>query len=127
VAAPVFLPFMESSQNYQVGYCLSNCEAEHRKTNVEIIFGWIIWERRSQSFIEAEFHSIVRRNDQLQDITPRKDGEALVLFVPDMVRTANRQNDCTWDTWTNHKKLGSVLEPSRKILIQDAQTNIWAA
>jgi|CXWL01.1.fsa_nt_gi hypothetical protein len=122
---PVLLPFIAASPDYCIGYCLSNCEAECRRTNAGIVFGWVVWESRAQSFIEAEFHSVVRREGQLQDITPRRDGEKLVLFAPDLVRVAVRRDDHTWDTWTNHKKQGAFLEPTRQILIQDLNSNVW--
>jgi hypothetical protein len=122
---PVLLPFVAASSDYRIGYCLSNCEAECRRTNADIVFGWVVWKLRAQSFIEAEFHSVVRRGVQLQDITPRRDGEKLVLFAPDLARVAIRRDDHTWDTWTNHKKEGAFLEPTRQILIQDPNSNVW--
>lgn len=127
VGLPVYIPCVVASPEYRVGYCLSNCEAEHRRTKTEIVFGWVIWELRAQSFIEAEFHALVRHNGELQDVTPRKDGEKLVLFLPDLVRVAVRKDNHTWDTWSNHKKRGASLEPTRQILIQDPQPNVWPA
>ena len=122
---PVLLPFVAASPDYRIGYCLSNCEAECKRANTDIVFGWVVWESCAQSFIEAEFHSVVRRGEQFQDITPRRDGEEFVLFAPDLVRVAVRRDDYTWGTWTNHKQQGAFLEPTRPILIQDPNSNVW--
>jgi hypothetical protein len=124
VGKPSFLPFVPVSPDYRNGYCLANCEAESKRTNAEIVFGWVVWELRSQSFMEAEFHAVVRRSNQLADITPRRDEEKLVLFVPDLKRIAVRHDSYTWDTWTNHKKHGAHFEPTRQIYIQDPNPNV---
>lgn len=126
VGTATWLPFSFVSSDYQAAYCLSNCEAEHRRTGATIVFGWLIWEIRTQSFIEAEFHAVVKRGGVLEDITPRNDAEKLVMFVPDFARRAVRRDDRTWDTWANHKKQGSALEPTRPILLQDFASNVLA-
>jgi hypothetical protein len=123
---PVVLPFIATSPDYRPGYCLSNCEAEAKRASVVIMFGWVLWELRSKSFIEAEFHAVIRRGNELQDITPRVDGERLVLFVPDRARRATRRDEHTWDTWANHKKIGGAVEATRPILLQDPTSNVWA-
>jgi hypothetical protein len=52
------------------------------------VAGWVIWQAKSASFVEAEFHSVWRApKGSLVDVTPRKDGEQYVLFVPDPLRT----------------------------------------
>ncbi len=123
---PLFLPFTATSSDYLTGYCQSNCEAEHRRTGADIVFGWMIWEAVAASFIEAEFHSVVRWRRHLKDITPRRDGEKLILFVPDAERHASRLDERTWLTWSNHKLTGSHLEPTRQIRLQDPSgSNIW--
>ena len=125
IGTPADLPFLARSDDYLPSYCLSNCEAECRRTQVEIVFGWVIWEFRKNSFIEAEFHSVVRQNGILHDITPRKDGEERVLFVPDLTRVAFRENERTWRTWTNHKKQGATYAPTVQITLEDAKSNVW--
>lgn len=123
-ATPLWLPFSFASHDYRVGYCLSNCEAEHRRTSAQILFGWLIWQVRGQSFMEAEFHAVVKRGHSIEDITPRADGERLVMFVPDLLRVAVRMDDRTWKTWSNHKKLGGVLESTRPLLLRDTAPNL---
>jgi hypothetical protein len=107
---PVFLSFTPVSADYIAGQCHSNCEAEHRRTGAEIVFGWTIWQVGDTPFIEAEFHSVVRRGRHLKDITPRRDGEKLILFAPDTERIAVRIDERTWDTWSNHIQRGSDIE-----------------
>jgi hypothetical protein len=124
---PVFLPFTPTSPDYRTGYCQSNCEAEHKRTGAEIVFGWMIWENPDTAFIEAEFHSVMRHGRHLKDITPRKDGEKLILFAPDTERIAVRIDERTWHTWSNHKAQGENLEPTSGIYLQDPSgSNVWA-
>jgi hypothetical protein len=126
VGTPQFLRFSLVSSDCQIGCCLSTSDAEDRISNVEIIFDWPMWELRLQSFIDAEFYAVVRRNGQIQDITPRRDGEMFVLFVPDSHRVAIRQDEHTWSSWTNHKKRGAIYEATRPIDIYDTNSNGWA-
>lgn len=52
------------------------------------VAGWVIWQAKAASFVEAEFHSVwCDAEGNLVDVTPRKDGERYVLFVPDFQRT----------------------------------------
>lgn len=122
----MYLPYTETSADYRIGYCMSNCEAENRRTGAHIVFGWVIWELRCVSFVEAEFHAVVRRGCTLYDITPRKDQEKRILFVPDNKRVAVRHDEHTWDTWSNHKKQGNSFELTQRILIEDPNPNVWA-
>jgi hypothetical protein len=92
---PVFLRFTPASTDYVAGQCHSNCEAEHKRTGAEIVFGWMIWESPGVEFIEAECHSVVRRGRHLKDITPRRDAEKLILFAPDTARVAVRIDERT--------------------------------
>jgi hypothetical protein len=126
VGNPVFLPFTETSTDYRAGYCHSNCEAEHRRLGVPVVFGWMIWEVENAPFMEAEFHCVIRRGRHLKDITPRRDGEILILFVPDNQRVAVRFDDRTWETWSNQKLSLSSLGPTQKILLRDPSgSNVW--
>lgn len=121
---PVWLPFAFTSADYKARYCLSNCEAESRRTGAKIVFGWMIWEVRSQDFMEAEFHSVIKRGGRLWDVTPRLDGEETILFVPDLNRKAERIDERTWRTWTNFKRIGGHVEATRPFDLQDADPNV---
>ncbi len=123
--SPVFLLYTAVHADYQPGYCLNNCEAESLRSGDAIVFGWLIWENRSQSFIEAEFHAVIQHGDELLDITPRRDGERSVLFVPDNIRRAHRMDARTWTTWSNHKSLhGAICEATRLIDIEDLNASV---
>jgi hypothetical protein len=124
---PVFLPYTHLSHDYRPGYCLPNCEAQNRRSGDAIAFGWVIWEDRACGFIEAEFHAVIKRRGELLDITPRRDGEQMVLYVADRNRTAERIDNRTWRTWENHKSLhGKVFHPTASIEIRDLVDNVLA-
>jgi hypothetical protein len=122
----VFLPFIPASTDYTVAQCHANCEAEQRRTGAMIVCGWMIWEIKRASFIEAEFHAVVRRDGNLIDITPRRDKEKLILFAPDSERIAVRINERSWQTWSNHVQHGINVQPTRVILTLDPNgSNVW--
>lgn len=122
---PEFLPFTEASPEYRPGYCLSNCHTEQERTGRNIVYGWLIWEHRRSRFIEAEFHAVVEQGGELLDITPRRDGERLVLFVRDPLRTAEKVGQSVWSTWTNIKSRHErLIERTRPIEIQDTQASL---
>jgi DNA-directed RNA polymerase subunit E'/Rpb7 len=108
---PRFLEFSRTAPEYHAKYCLDNCEAEQIKTGSEIVYGWVIWQDKKHSFIEAEFHAVFKKDSKLIDITPRVDGEKKVLFVEDSKRVPERIDNRTWRIWTNIKSQnGSIYE-----------------
>ena len=112
-----FLEFVESAPEYHAKYCLDNCEAERHRTGCEIVYGWMIWQDKKCGFIEAEFHSTVRKDGNLVDITPRVDGEKKVLFVEDATRVPERVDCKTWKSWTNIKSSdGRIYENCKTCL-----------
>ena len=121
---PVYLPFTFAAPDYEENRCLNNCEAEHKRTGAQIVFGWIVWELPSASFIECVFHAVVQRDGQLIDITPRQDNEERILFVPDAVRVARRETIRSWETWSSHKRRRRLIEPTEMIVIENPQDNI---
>lgn len=79
------------------------------------------------SFVEAEFHAVMKRRGALHDITPRNDGEKIVLFVPDPTRVAVRVDEHTWKTWGNHKSAdGHIVEAAAPIEILDLVSDVHA-
>jgi len=123
---PVFLSFTHISDKYLNKYCHSNCEAEYIINKHPIVFGWIVWEDKHKKFIESEFHAVIKINNSLTDITPRKDGEEYVLFVPDKEKKATRINKRTWETWTNFKSInGIICEKSVKKKLRNLFSNKW--
>jgi hypothetical protein len=120
--SPILIPYTRTCADYRAGYCLSNCEAETRCTGSPTVFGWIIWEDRANAFIEAEFHAVIRRRAGFVDITPRKDGETVILFAADSARSALRVDARTWTTWRNHKSInGIVFEPTHLLDIEETK------
>jgi len=117
-AHPVFLKFTPRSDKYLPSFCLNNCEHESEKTGAKIIYGWIIWQDKKANFIEAEFHSVIRENKKLVDITPRHDNEDMIMFVPDKHRKAVRVAEDTWDTWSSIKYFQGILEQTKPILVK---------
>jgi hypothetical protein len=81
---PAFLPFTQVDRRYIAGQCHANVLHRVRGHGGKRVNGWMIWE--SVIMDDAEFHSVWQSPDgTLIDITPRKDKEKLVLFLPDPV------------------------------------------
>ena len=114
---PRFLKFTNISEAYKSSFCFNNCELESKQSGAKTVFGWTIWEDKKHSFLEAEFHAVLFKNNTLIDITPRIDNEPKILFIPDSERMAVRHDKNTWDTWTPFKAVrGHLVEISRPIL-----------
>jgi hypothetical protein len=76
------LPLFETGFGYIAGACHMNVAHRVKYHGGIRIPGWIVWE--CQQFIDLEFHSVWLGTDgKLHDITPRKDGETEILFLPD--------------------------------------------
>jgi len=77
----VFLPFSRLG-HYRVQQCHANVFHRVRTYGGERVNGWSIWE--NSHYAEAMFHCVWQTmQGQLLDITPRLNGEATILFVPD--------------------------------------------
>jgi hypothetical protein len=112
------LKFQKFSDNYLTKHCQSNCESEHILHGTPIVFGWVIWEDanyiiddKKYHVIDAEFHAVLKINNEFVDITPRKDGEVFIMFVPDPIKTATRINSNTWRSWSNFTSInGDIIQ-----------------
>ena len=124
-SSPIYLEFTFIDDKYLPKYCLSNCECESKKNKGQIVYGWTIWEDKKNRFIEAEFHSVIKRNSKLIDITPRVDGEEKILFAQDETRVAKREDDFTWCTWSNQKLYNGKITETIAIKLQDVKSNVW--
>lgn len=70
-----------------VNECFPNVAAKITRAGGHMLCGWQIWEW-PHVMVEAEFHAVwVSPEGQVIDITPKPQGEATVLFVPDARRT----------------------------------------
>ena len=64
--------------------CFPNVSGYVKTHGGSIQYGWTVWEKQ-YLYLEAEFHACVRDGDRLFDVTPKRDGEQTVLFLPDPV------------------------------------------
>lgn len=120
----IFLDFTLRDESYRATYCFNNCEQEASKTNCEIIYGWMIWEDTKKSFIEAEYHSVIKENGELLDISPRQSGEKKVLFIEDPVRISGRKCSNIWHSRTNLKMInGFTVDESNECEIVELDEN----
>ena len=102
---PVFLEHFPV-QGYISGDCYGNVEKHIEKNGGKVQYGWIIWED-PKIFLEAEFHSVwVNDKDEYFDVTPKKDGEKRILFLPD----------------SQKKFTGELVDNIRKVLIDTPET-----
>ncbi|WP_336845325.1 hypothetical protein, partial [Providencia rettgeri] len=65
-----------------------------------------------KGFIEAEFHVVVKKDDQYLDVTPRYNHEEKILFVEDNIRNSGRmeEHSDSWYSWTNIKIIDDYVE-----------------
>lgn len=63
--------------------CYANVAARVEAEGGSAVYGWQLWEW-PHVLVEAEFHAVWRSpSGEFQDVTPRHDDEAEILFVPD--------------------------------------------
>jgi len=91
-AKQVYLPFTSVDERYIHGNCFTNVWHCILNRGGVSVCGWIIWEVRNPKLMgyrfDAEHHSIWQNPEgDLVDITPRVDGERLILFLPDPQRS----------------------------------------
>jgi hypothetical protein len=105
---PIFV-LVEPKHGVRSNYCLTDVPLFVKKNGGRTQFGWIVWEER-QVLLEAEFHACwVNPENRIIDITPKKDNEKSVLFLPDSQR------------FYEHKLVPNM----RKALIDNEFTRLW--
>lgn len=83
---PVYLT-VQPEADALVNECFPNVAAKISRAGGRMLCGWQIWEW-PYVMVEAEFHAVwVSPEGDLVDVTPKPDGEAAILFVPDTSRT----------------------------------------
>lgn len=97
---PVYLPFTLLDERYRSGFCFDNCAHAAKAGLGAIVFGWVIWDAAKFRFTEGEFHAVLSTGSALLDITPRKDGEDKILFIPDPARVATFKG-IGWEGYSN--------------------------
>jgi hypothetical protein len=79
---PLFVEVANEQGNKQDD-CFENVRLWVEKKGGRIQYGWTIWEN-PQILVEGEFHAVWETPEgRLLDITPKRDGEAKILFLPD--------------------------------------------
>src|SRR4030042_5246672 len=105
---PVFVP-VEPRHDVRFNYCLTDVLLFVQKNGGTTQFGWLIWEN-PQVFLEAEFHACwVNPEKKIIDITPKRDNEKRVLFLPHSKRVYE------------HK----LVPNRRKALVDNDFTRLW--
>ncbi|NNG59795.1 zinc chelation protein SecC [Sphingomonas paucimobilis] len=78
----VYVPYEERAGARQSS-CFSNVQTAVAEDGGSAVHGWMLWELPG-AFIEAEHHALWLKPDgSLVDITPKADGEQVILFVED--------------------------------------------
>ena len=71
----------------EVDNCHFNCWVAWQSVGGDIQHGWILSQDFLNKFSEAIFHSVLKLpSGEFSDITPRKDSEKRLLFIPDHQR-----------------------------------------
>lgn len=66
--------------------CFYNVQSQVEARGGRIAYGWAIWVW-PRVFVEAEHHAVWEIHGKMIDVTPRRDGEEKILFLPDPMRT----------------------------------------
>jgi hypothetical protein len=89
---PLFLPFKAADPRYLSGNCHLNVAHMVRQHGGTVQCGWMIWS--SPMLVDAEFHAVWKSpTGKFCDVTPRVDGEEMVLFLPDHSRRLSTIDD----------------------------------
>lgn len=97
----VFLPYTD--MNMHAGNCHKNVDKIVAQHGGNPVFGWIIWS--NHDLFDAEFHCVWQdESGTLHDVTPRRDGEKEILFLPDPSRKFDWENFLTFsNVCFNHR------------------------
>jgi hypothetical protein len=87
---PVFVP-VQPAPHSALEECYRNVFTQVQERGGARQTGWCIWEHPGL-FVEGVFHAIwLSPEGNLVDITPHRDGEQRILFIPDPTRSYNGQ------------------------------------
>ncbi|MEG2419999.1 MAG: SEC-C metal-binding domain-containing protein [Oscillospiraceae bacterium] len=79
---PIYIP-IQPIENGQYGECYKNVQNAINAMGGKRILGWNIWWW-ANILLEAEAHAIWENpNGEYVDVTPQRDGEKQILFLPD--------------------------------------------
>ena len=104
-----YLPYTD--YGLAAGYCHYNVAFLCEKFGGSVLFGWMIWIMKTTyrgikiDCQDAEFHSVWQTaTGELIDPTPRSDGEATILFLPDTKRQYDFETQSHYANKLNHLK-----------------------
>ena len=81
-AAPQLLLFVDVGAGYHSSGCHLNVKHRVSTHGGLRVHGWVVWQY--PGFAQAEFHSVWEDNQgNIFDITPHRNGQAEVMFIPD--------------------------------------------
>jgi hypothetical protein len=113
--APVYVPVRPAGGSRE-HECFANAAAHAAAHGGQVVYGWALWEWPTV-MVEGEFHAVWRSpGGDLVDVSPREDGEARVLFLPDPSRTHDgRQVDNIRRALRDDPRIHQLIELSARI------------
>jgi hypothetical protein len=105
----------------EVSMCHFNVWAQMDRLGGSAQPGWLLWQDTAHHFCEAEFHAVwVAPDGRLVDLTPRRDREKRVMFLPDPTRAitlTEGDGRPAIKTYLNVKlHAGCLIEPLRSVV-----------
>jgi hypothetical protein len=93
---PVYIEYVDAGYKYEATHCHDNVCHYVKNHGGSTVSGWIIW-KDTDFKLEAEHHSVwLSPSGKLYDITPRVDGEELIVFLQDGARPYNLSGNELW-------------------------------
>ena len=92
------------------------------------IFGWMLGQDKFQEFSEAQFHCVWKSPEgNFIDITPRKDREKRIMFIPDHLRRVgffSHNGSPAIKTFNNVSLLGEDIKSDIQEIVMYLETNM---
>ncbi len=114
-STPVFVAIQDTEGCY-ASDCFGNVHRRVQSRGGLIQHGWIIWLDPNK-LIEAEFHAVWTDPDgRFIDITPNRDGESTILFLPDSTLTyKGRPRDNIRKALTNDPSVLRLIQKHKEL------------
>jgi hypothetical protein len=104
----LYIEYTDVNYGYKATHCYDNVRHYVKNHGGEAVYGWIIWKGTDYP-LEAEHHAVWKSpSGKIFDITPRVDGENIILFLIDNSRPYDFKN-----TWCNRSPNGPVYRGIR--------------
>ncbi len=106
---PVFID-IEPLPEFPPDNCFFNVAEMVEREGGESVFGWAIYEW-PRVWHEFQFHAVWRDCDgTYHDVTPRRDNEKVVLFLPSDIEFAGSPVSSRWFLMTNRPQVKAIRE-----------------